>query len=204
MIIAEQLVLLALDPERGVPAPGIRRDALARGACACLLADLVLSRRVARRGRGIARLDDLPDFNPLLHAAGRAVPLEEVGVPQALVRIAAASGSLVSRLLDSLVARDVLHRQRRALVLTCYPVRSMQALRGVHQRLHEAARDPNAPPPALALAIMADRCGVLEARSTPDELGRIRGRIAELRRNPDACTMDLSLLLDIAAAAEGA
>jgi hypothetical protein len=204
MIIAEQLVLLALDPERGVAAPGIRRDALARGACACLLADLVLSRRVARRGRGIARLDDLPDFNPLLDVAGRAIPLEEIAVPQALARIAAATGSLVSRLLDSLVARDVLHRQRTALVLLRHPVRSMQALRGVHQRLHEAARDPAASPAALALALMADRCGVLEARSTPDELGRIRGRIDEMRRNPDASAMDLSLLLDIGAAAEGA
>jgi hypothetical protein len=204
MIIAEQLVLLALDPERGVPARGIRGDALARGACACLLADLVLSRRVARRGRGIARLDDLPDFNPLLESAGRALPTGEIGVPQALVRIASATGRLVPRLLDSLVSRDVLHRQRRALLLSRHPVRSMQALREVHNRLHEVAREPQPSAPAIALAMLADRSGVLEARSTPDELARIRARIAELRRNPDAATMDLSLLLDIGIAAEGA
>jgi hypothetical protein len=203
MIIAEQLVLLALDPEKGLPAPGIRRDALTRGACACLLAELVLSRRVARRGRGIARLDDLPDFNPFLEAAGRALPAGETSVAEAMSRIQSASGALLRRLLDSLVARDVLHRQRRALLLSRYPVRSMQALREVHRRLHEVERNPQPTPSALALVLVADRCRVLEARSTPDELGRIRARIAELRRNPDANAMDLSLLLDIAAAGEG-
>ena len=203
MIIAEQLVLLALEPEHGVLAPGIRRDALARGACACLLADLVLSRRVARRGRGLARLDDLPDFNPFLEAAARALPAGEAGVPEALALIAAANGALVRRLLESLVARDVLHRQRRILLPSRYPVRSMQALREVHQRLHEVERNAQPAPAALSLAAVADRCGVLAARTTPDELARMRARVAELRRNPDASAMDFSLLLDIAAAAEG-
>lgn len=203
MIIAEQLVLLALDPEKGLLAPGVRRDALERGACACLLADLVLSRRVARRGRGIARLDDLPDFNLLLESAGRALPAGETSVVDALARIASAGGGLVGRLLDSLVARDVLHRQRRALLLSSHPVRSMQALREVHRRLHEVERGPQPTPPSLALVLVADHSGVLAARTTPDELSRIRARIADLRRNPDASAVDLSLLLEIAAAAEG-
>lgn len=197
MIIAEQLLLLALDPERGVFARGVASAAVARGACACLLADLVLSRRVARRGRGIARLDNLPVFNPLLDAAGKALPQSEVSVGDALQRIGAVAGAINRRLLDGLVSRDILHRNRSLLVLTRHPVRSMQALREVFDRLYEVVRTDEPSSNALALALMADRCGVLEARTTPDELTRIRDRIGTLRRNPDTATVDFSLLLQI-------
>jgi hypothetical protein len=197
MIIAEQLVLLALDPERGTFARGIDGRAVSRGACACLLAELVLSRRVARRGRGIARLDNLPVFNPLLDAAGKALPAAEVSVPDALARIAGVAGSINRRLLDGLVSRDVLHRSRALLVFSRHPVRSMQALREVFDRLYEVVRAEEPSSAALALAVVADRCGVLEARTTPDELTRIRERITTLRRNPDIASVDFSLLLEV-------
>lgn len=201
MIISEQLVLLALDPEHGTIARGIDLGALERGACAGLLAELVLSRRVARRGRGIARLDNLPDFNPLLQSASRALPADELSVADALARIARASGSLTRRLLDSLVSRDVLHHHRRALLFHRYPVRSMQALREVNARLAEVEHTAQPGPHALALAAVAARCGVLAARTTPDERKRIDARLESLRRNPDSSTMDHSLLLEISAAA---
>jgi hypothetical protein len=201
MIISEQLMLLALDPEHGTVARGIDLAALERGACAGLLIELVLSRRVARRGRGIARLDDLPDFNPLLQSASRALPAGEVTINAALAAIARASGSLSSRLLNSLVSRDVLHRQRRALVFHRYPIRSMQALSEVHARLAEVEHKAEPTPQALALAAVAARCGVLAARTTPDERRRIDNRLESLRRNPDSSAMDLSLLLEISAAA---
>lgn len=202
MIISEQLVLLALDPEHGTVARGIDLAALGRGACAGLLAELVLSRRVARRGRNIARLDNLPDFNPLLETASRALPASDVTIAEALARISRASGSLTSRLLESLVSRDVLHKQRRALLFHRYPVRSMQALREVNARLAEVEHTATPSPHALALAAVAARCGVLAARTTPDERKRIDARLESLRRNPDSSAMDHSLLLEISAAAE--
>jgi hypothetical protein len=197
MIIAEQLVLLALDPERGTFSHGINRKALARGACAAVLADLVLSRRVARRGRGIALLDNLPDFNPLLDAAGKALASSDTGIGDAIERIARKLGSIEGRLLASLVARDVVHHYRQAFVLHRYPVRSMQALRVVFDRLHEAARMPQPSPAAVAFAAIAERCGVLAARTTPDERTRIRQRINALRLDPDISVVDLSLVLEI-------
>jgi hypothetical protein len=202
MIISEQLMLLALDPEHGTIARGIDLGALQRGAGAGLLAELVLSRRVARRGRGIARLDNLPDFNPLLESASRALPEGELTVENALARIMRAAGSLNRRLLDSLVSRDVLHHHRRALLLHRYPVRSMQALREVHSRLAEVEHTAQPAPHAVALAAVAARCGVLAARTTPDERRRIDARLESLRRNPDGSAMDLSLLLQISAAAD--
>lgn len=197
MIIAEQLVLLALDPELGSYARNIDRKALVRGACAAMLADLVLSRRVARRGRGIALLDNLPDFNPLLDAAGKALAASDNGIADAIGLISRKLGSIDRRLLASLVARDVVHDYRQAFVLHRYPVRSMQALRVVFDRLHEAARAPQPSPGSVAFAVIAERCGVLAARTTPDERTRIRQRIEALRLNPDSSAVDLSLVLEI-------
>ena len=161
MIIAEQLVLLALDPERGTFSPSISRKALAHGACAAVLADLVLSRRVARRGRGIALLDNLPDFNPLPDAAGKALAASDTGIDDAMGRIARKLRGIERRLLASLVARDVVHDHRQAFVLHRYPVRSMQALRVVFDRLHEAARMPQPSPAAFG-----DRRTLRRARGT--------------------------------------
>jgi len=197
MIIAEQLVLLALDPERGTVSRGIERSALSRGACAAVLADLVLSRRVARRGRGIALLDNLPDFNPLLDIAGKALASADTSIADAIERIARKLGSIDRRLLASLVARDVVHDYRQAFVLHRYPVRSMQALRVVFDRLHEVARAPQPSPAAVAFAVIAERSGVLAARTTPDERTRIRQRIQALRLNPDSSAVDLSLVIEI-------
>jgi hypothetical protein len=79
----------------------------------------------------------------------------------------------------------------------------MQALREVFDRLHDVARSEQPAPAALALAVVAERCGVLAARTTPDELSRIRQRVETLRLNPDNSTVDLTLLLDIGELAAG-
>ncbi len=200
MIIAEHLVLLALDPEAGSLAPRVRREALERGARACLLCDLAISRRIGRRGRGIARLDDLPDYHPLLESAARSLPAREVSFVEALAGVGSALGSVLPRLIDSLLARDVLVQQRRGLLRRRYPVRSMRALHEVHHRLQELNVAPQPQAPSIALAMVADSCGVLEARTTAEELSGLRARIAELRRAPVAGGPDLSLLYDIAAA----
>ena len=54
MILAEELVLLSLDSDRGRIANGIDKRALLRGAAGAILAEMVLRKRVHDAPGGIA------------------------------------------------------------------------------------------------------------------------------------------------------
>lgn len=192
MIVAEQLVLLALEPERGVFARGVQPVRLRSGAAAAILADMILHKRIARSGDGIELADALPDFHPLLSegAVLLAHGPRQRSIADAIHRVERGIGSLLKRLLRSLTARDILHDEREAFVLHRYPVRSMQALREVFEHVHavEAGRNPQ--PAHVALAAIADACGVLDVRLSPEERMKVR-------RHVEGSSEDLQLILEI-------
>ena len=176
MILAEQLVLLALEPESGMFARGIERERLRRGAAAAILGEMALHKRLARAVEGMVLSDAMPDFHPLLAEAtsllarvGRSFPAEE-----GISRVAAGISGLVQRLLHSLNARDILHDQREAFFIHRYPVRSMQSLREVFAHVHAVEAGNHPQPTELTLAAVADACGVLDVRLTPEERFRVR------------------------------
>jgi len=205
MILAEQLVLLALEPESGAFPRGLDRKRLRLGAAASILAEMALHKRLARAVVGGMELSDaMPDFHPLL-AEGTAL-LARVGrafsADEAISRVASGISGLEQRLLDSLNARDILHDQREAFFIHRYPVRSMQSLREVFAHVHAVESGKNPQPTALALAAMVDASGVLDVRFTPEERFRVRRHLdpaapGSCVRNPPE---DLQLVLDLAQA----
>jgi hypothetical protein len=204
MILAEQLVLLSLDPDQGRFARGIDRERLRRGAAAAILAELVLHKRLVGDVNGVRLSDSLPDFHPMLAEAVRA--LRHGGtltIDAAVDRVAHGIGSLLQRLLDSLVARDILHEQRQAFVFRRYPVRSMQALSEVYNSLHAVMSGQRSTPQAHALAAAADACGVLDVRMTPEERFRVRRYVDPRPLAPaePAREADAALILAFAQAA---
>src|SRR5688572_28186336 len=111
MILAEKLVLLSLDPERGKPAPGVEPARLRTGAATALLAELVLHGSLSGNERGLVLDERLPDFHPLLSETTRALHGHPAGLDpaDAVRRVARANSGLVARLINNLVARDILH-----------------------------------------------------------------------------------------------
>jgi golgi phosphoprotein 3 len=204
MILAEQLVLLALEPESGAFARGIDRDRLRRGAASAILGEMALHKRLARAVDGMVLSDALPDFHPLLAEAtallarvGRSFSAEE-----GISRVAAGISGLLDRLLRSLNARDILHDQREAFFFHRYPVRSMQSLREVFANVHAVEGGDHPLATQITLAAVADACGVLDVRLTPEERFRIRRHMdpsaqGSCVRNPPE---DLQLVLEIASA----
>jgi len=164
--LAEQLVLLALDPMRGRPAPGVVSARLRRGAAAAILAELVMHHRLVARGDRVAMADALPDYHQLLGEAGALIRRGGVPLPlaEALQRVERGIPKLVERVLDSLVARDLLHHYRQVFFLHRYPLRSRQALDEVFAVLHRVMENKAPSASDLALAAMADCCGVASAR----------------------------------------
>jgi hypothetical protein len=207
MILAEQLVLLALDPERGRIAPGIAPERLRTGAVAALLAELVLHGRLAETPQGLVLDDTLPDFHPMLAATSRAFGREALTVPDALRKVERASGALVRRLIASLVARDILHDYRQAFFFHHYPVRSMQALREVFASIHAVTTAQPHATGAFALAAIADATGVFEVRLTAEERVRTRRHLEEETRRAHAdvdAERNLRLILHLAEATAAA
>ena len=196
MILAEELVLLALDPYRGAVARGIDVDRLRRAAAAAILGELILHHRGNSGPDGLMLSDPLPDFHPLLAEASRIIGrhTRPLALEDAIGRVANGIGGLIKRLLRSLVARDILHDQREAFFLHRYPVRSMQALREVFGHVHAVIAGQGTTQ-QVALAGFSDVGGVLAVRMTPEERLRARRQIDARRESANA---DLAALLDLA------
>ncbi len=146
MLIAEQLLLLLLDPERGVL--DVRRDATDpdRLATAALLLDLADQRGIGHRNGQIAFLARMPMRHPLLTTAGDALAGAGPGLPiGATLDLIETRTRPVSRtLLDGLHRRDLLHRVRKPAwwpwARWKYPLRSLQARNEALAVLHGSVR----------------------------------------------------------------
>ena len=202
MILAEELVLLSLDSDRGRIANGIARQALLRGAAGAILAELVMRKRIHPMPGGLSLSDSLPDFHPLLTEATRVLARERGAISEAtaIQRVAGGISGLLQRLLRSLVARDILHDERALLFTHRYPVRSMQSLREVFARVHAVVAGQGGHS-ELALAACAEASGVLAVRFTSEERYRVRRQL-DTRRAAALADGDIEarLILSIAAA----
>ena len=133
MLIAEQLMLLLLDPERGEL--DVRRDATDpdRLAAAAILLDLAENRNLVHRNGQVGFHARFPPGHPLLSVAGDALRAAGPGVPlaSALDLVETRTRPVARALLDGLHRRDLLHRLRRPAWWPWaewkYPLRSSQA-----------------------------------------------------------------------------
>jgi hypothetical protein len=180
MILAEQIVLLALDPERGTLAPGIASARLRRAAAAALLVELILVQRLLPHAAGVAVADQLPSFHPLLSEALRVLSRSGAPLPAAaaLHQVERKIRPLLRRILSNLVDRDILHEQREWLLRRRYPIRSMQALSEVFDSIHAALAGRGDTRSILLLAL-ANAGEVLGARLTAEERARAVLRLGQ-------------------------
>jgi hypothetical protein len=188
MTLAEQLVLLALDPMRGKPAAGVIVPRLRRGTAAAILAELVLHHRLLVVGDRVAMADALPDYHPLLGEAGPLISRGGGPIPpaEAVRRVERGISDLVGRVRDSLVARDLIHHYRQAFFFHSYPLRSQQALDAVFASLHRVIDRNQAQLTDLALATIVDCCGVAAARLSSEKQFLLRRSLHEAEQRPDA------------------
>ena len=133
MLIAEQLMLLLLDPERGEL--DVRRDATDpdRLAAAAVLLDLAEQRSLGYRSGHVAFFSRFPSGHAVLSAAGETLAAAGPGLPlsSALDLIETRIKSISRTLLEGLHRRDLLHRLPRPVWWPWgapkYPLRSLQA-----------------------------------------------------------------------------
>ena len=164
MLIAEQLMLLLLDPERGEL--DVRYDATDpdRLGAAALLLDLADQRNLGHRNGYIAYHPRFPSGHPLLAVAGEGLAAAGPGVPlgAALDLIETRTRPVSRALLEGLHRRDLLHRVRPAWPPWAkwrYPLRSLQARNEALAILRNGAQ--RAPLREQGLMILVDCAGRL-------------------------------------------
>lgn len=166
MLIAERLVLLALDPVSGglrLPHPDTDADAL---CAAGLLVDLLLQQRLHAQAPDRLQVDaSLPSNHSLLTTAADAIAaLTRPDAAAAIHQVKRRHGRLTHDLLEGLYRRDFLHRVRdwrfwRDDTLR-YPLRSAQARNDAASCLQHAC-DNIDDVAGLGLLLLADIAGVL-------------------------------------------
>jgi hypothetical protein len=167
VLIAEQLILLLLDPERGVL--DVRHDATDpdRLASAAILLDLAEQRNLVHRNGRLTFHARFPAGHPLLAVAGNALTAAGPGLPvaAALDLIETRTRPVPHALLDGLYRRDILHRLRRPAwwpwARWTYPLRSSQARNEALSVLRADTR--RAPLRGLGLLLLIDCAGRLAA-----------------------------------------
>lgn len=166
VLIAEQLMLLLLDMERGEL--DVRRDATDpdRLAAAAVLLDFAEQRSLGYRNGHVAYHLRFASGHPLLKVAGEALAAAGPGVPlgSALDLIETRTRPLARTLLDGLHRRDLLHRLRRPAwwpwARWRYPLRSLQARNEALTTLRDASRRATSLR-ALGLLLLIDSAGRL-------------------------------------------
>jgi hypothetical protein len=165
VLIAEQLMLLLLDPERGELE--VRRDATDpdRLAAAAVLLDLAEQRNLAHRNGQVAFQPRFPSGHPLLKTVGEALGTAGPGVPigAALDLVETRARPVARTLLEGLYRRDHLHRIRQPAWWPWapwkYPLRSAQARNEALAMLRDGAR--RAPLRETGLLLLVDSAGRL-------------------------------------------
>lgn len=167
VLITETLLLLGLDPRRGVLVAQRRGVAMQSLAAAALLADLIVLDRLRPAGRDdLVAESAMPAAHVLLTEALQRLGTRSLTPAQALLRVGQGIHRLPQRVLDGLARRDLLHRIPNVRGLPAlgvrYPLRSMQARQDAEQVARSAAGAPAAVR-SLALLQLLDTAGLLTA-----------------------------------------
>src|SRR5262249_43106771 len=108
MLVVENFLLLALDPQLGMPALPRRAPRIGNLAAAALLIDLAEAGRLRPHAGKIQADAEFPVTHPLLEQAIEALGTQPLPAAEAIATIARRMRPLAPRVADGLFRRDVL------------------------------------------------------------------------------------------------
>lgn len=173
MLIAEQLMLLCLDPQRGDFDLTRAHADINTLSAAALILDLAEQRRLRYKAGYVAVEAVLPTTHPQLAAAAQVLSGPANGLPMgAAIELLVARLNPISRhLLESLFRRDVVHRIRSSWwpwSAPLFPLRSLQSRNEASNQLNKAAMENVVTLRGLGLLVLTDFAGQLAASLSGD------------------------------------
>ena len=173
MLIAEQLMLLCIDPTAGQFEASRTHADMDGLAAAAIILDLYEQHRLRYQSEHVVIEALLPTTHPQLAAATRVLagPVNGLTVVAAIDLLVARLNPLSQQLLESLFRRDVLHRVRESWwpwSRLNFPLRSIQPRNEASAKLHIAATSSSNTLRGLGLLMLADLAGMLPASLSGD------------------------------------
>ena len=173
MLIAEQLMLLCIDPRRGDFEHSRLHADMNMLAAGAVILDLFEQRRLHYRAGHIVIESLLPTTHPQLAAAAGVLsgPMNGLALGAAIELLVVRLNPVSRLLLESLFRRDVLHRVRESWwpwSRLRFPLRSIQARNEAKAQLHKAATTDEISPRELGLLVLTDLAGQLAASLSGD------------------------------------
>lgn len=202
MLIAEQLMLLCVDPNSG-DFDASRSHADANMLCAtALILDLFEQRRLRYQGKHLVIEPLLPTTHPQLAAAAQVLagPVNGLPVPAAIELLVARLNPVSLNLLESLFRRDVLHRVRESWLPWSrlhFPLRSIQARNEASTQLQKAAVAEHGSLRGMGLLMLTDLAGQLEHNLIGDAHEAAMSRLLQLRSSQADSDIEEELLVDL-------
>ena len=168
MLIAEQLMLLCINPQSGEFEAARSHADLDTLAAAAIILDLYEQHRLRYQAGYVVIEAMLPTTHPQLAAAAEmlAGPVNGLTLATAIDLLEDKLNPVCRNLLESLFRRDVLHRVRASWwpwSKVCFPLRSIQARNEASAKLHIAATGDSNSLRELGLLILTDLAGTLAA-----------------------------------------
>lgn len=166
MLIAEQLMLVSIEPVKGVFESSRSHLDIDTLAAAALLLDLAEQKRLRFNAGYVAIETNMPASHAQLGAASQALAGHPMRVDAAIELLVSRLSPIASDLLDSLFRRDVLHRVRASWWPGAgrrYPLRSLQARNEVIAHVREAAEAARPSLRGTGLLMLVDLAGRLAA-----------------------------------------
>lgn len=190
MLLAEQLLLLTIDPAGGLVGAGANassRDAMARG----LLVELIVQGAVILESGRLRVVDPLPQAHRLLTQALRMIGDEALTPAKAISRLRRRLWEVRGEFLDGFVRLGILHQLPGGLFgrfgPTRYALQSTQTRAELVARLNRGAQTPSLDDlPSLALALLAEFTGLAQHFVENEVRLRLRRWAYAMRPSPTA------------------
>ena len=191
--LAEEVLILVLDEQRGELGPGLPRRSLNLALAGAVLMDLALANRIDTDLERLVLLDSSPSDDQILGPSLQDIVSEDQphSTEYWLDRIAEKGEEIRDAALSRLIERGILEPEEHgvfALVSSVsrsrrYPVADGEQIEEVRLRIMRILFSDDVPDPRdSALIALANGCGAFNTFLTPDERAQVRERVELLSR----------------------
>lgn len=202
MLIAEQLMLLCIEPQSGDFDLSRAHADMNTLSAAALILDLAEQRRLRYKSGHIAVETILPTTHPQLAAAAQILSGPANGLPMGVaIELLVTRLQPISRhLLESLFRRDVVHRIRSSWwpwSAPVFPLRSLQARNEASTQLHKAAEESTFSLRGVGLLVLTDFAGQLAAILSGDAHESAAQKLLHLASEPVGLNGEHDMLVQL-------
>lgn len=202
MLIAEQLMLLCINAERGDFETTRSHADINALAAAALILDLAEQRRLRYKRGHVAIEAMLPTTHPQVAAAAHVLagPVNGLPISAAIELLVARLNPISVHLLESLFRRDVLHRVRASWLpwsALHFPLRSLQARNEAIAQLNRDSTQGVSVLRGLGLLVLTDMAGQLSTSLSGESHEIAAQRLLHLSREDSKQSPDHEMLIEM-------